>query len=119
MRAWDNFFWWVEVGGLPPRSAVDPADWPPPNGAQPVQVKGGNRPQERLERPAGASEVTVWLSPKMLDFKQRASILVNGRRFNGADQKIKPDLRVLLENVRTRGDRQHPSGPRWKTPRGG
>ena len=25
MRPWDNFFWWVEVQGLPPRSMVDPS----------------------------------------------------------------------------------------------
>ena len=50
--------------------------------------------------------MTVWLSPKMLNFKQRATITVNGRRIG--DQKIHPDLGTLLEDVRTRGDRQHP-----------
>ena len=44
----------------------------------------------------------------MLDFKQRSTITVNGRRLNGPDQMIRPDLHVLLEDVRTRGDRQHP-----------
>ena len=39
MRAWDNFFWWVEMRGLPPRSQVDPSNWPPPARVQPVQVK--------------------------------------------------------------------------------
>ena len=108
MRPWDNFFWWVEVQGLPPRSMVDPADWPPPAGTQPVQVKATINDKNGLNVRTGTSQVTVWLSPKMVDFKQRSTITVNGRRLNSADQMIRPDLHVLLEDVRTRGDRQHP-----------
>jgi len=44
----------------------------------------------------------------MLDFKRKATILVNGRRINGSEPMIRPEIRVLLEDVRTRGDRQHP-----------
>ena len=51
MRPWDNYFWWVEVQGLPPRSTVDPADWPPPRGTQPVQVKASINNTQRHQRP--------------------------------------------------------------------
>ncbi len=27
MRPWDNYFWWVEMAGMPQRSMVDPVDW--------------------------------------------------------------------------------------------
>ncbi len=108
MRSWDNFFWWLEVRGLPPRSEVDPSSWPPPAGTQPVQVKGDINDKNGLNVRTGTSQVTIWLSPKMLDFNKRAIMTVNGRRVNGADQMIKPDLHVLLEDVRTRGDRLHP-----------
>ncbi len=108
MRSWDNYFWWIEIQGMPPRSMVQPVDWPPPNGCQPVQVKAKMTDKNGLNVRAGASQVTVWLSPKMLDFQKRATITVNGRRVNAADQMIRPELRVLLEDVRTRGDRQHP-----------
>jgi len=108
MRSWDNFFWWVEVHGLPPGSKVDPEDWPPPSGSQPIQVKGSITPKNGLNIRAGAGQVVVWLSPKMLDFKRKATILVNGRRINGSEPMIRPEIRVLLEDVRTRGDRQHP-----------
>ena len=80
MRSWDNFFWWVEVQGLPPRSLVDPADWPPPAGTQPSQVKAKITDSNGLSIRAGTTQVTVWLSPKMLDFDRRAAITVNGRR---------------------------------------
>ncbi len=32
MRPWDNFFWWLEADGLPPKSMVSPGTWPPPQG---------------------------------------------------------------------------------------
>ena len=108
MRSWDNFFWWVELEGLPPRSLVDPADWPPPAGAQPAQLKAKLTDKNGLTVRAGTKQVTIWLSPKMLDFARRATITVNGRRLGGADQKIHADVKTLLEDVRTRGDRQHP-----------
>ncbi|MEN6450918.1 MAG: PHB depolymerase family esterase [Thermoguttaceae bacterium] len=108
MRSWDNFFWWLEVHGLPPRSDVDPSDWPPPKGSQPVQIKGDINDKNGMNIRTGTTRVTVWLSPKMLDFKKRSVITVNGRRINPPDQTIRPDLHVLLEDVRTRGDRLHP-----------
>jgi pimeloyl-ACP methyl ester carboxylesterase/tetratricopeptide (TPR) repeat protein len=108
MRAWDNFFWWVEVRDLPSRSCVDPSEWPPPANAQPVQIKGQINDKNGLYVRAGGSQITIWLSPKMVDFQRRSLVTVNGRRFNAPDQMIKPDLKVMLEDTRTRGDRMHP-----------
>lgn len=107
MRPWDNYFWWVEVEGLPPRSMVDPTLWPPPSGTQPVQVASINS-RNGINVRTGASHATVWLSPEMVDFQRRSIITVNGRRINSKDQMIRPDVRVILEDVRTRGDRLHP-----------
>ena len=75
--------------------------------AQPVQIKAKMTDKNGLNVRTGTSQVTVWLSPKMLNFKDRATITLNGRRIGG-DQMIHPDLGTLLEDVRTRGDRQHP-----------
>jgi pimeloyl-ACP methyl ester carboxylesterase len=108
MRSWDNFFWWVEIDGLPPRSSVDPGDWPPPNGTQACKVTGKIIGKNGLTVTTGSSGATVWISPEMLNFKERATITVNGRRVNGGNQMVKPDLHTMLEDVRTRGDRQHP-----------
>lgn len=108
MRSWDNFFWWVEIQGLPSRSEVDPSDWPPPAGVQPVQIKAAINKTNGINVRAGANQVTVWLSPRMIDFAQRSIVTVNGRRFNSNDQMIRPDLEVMLEDVRRRGDRQQP-----------
>jgi len=106
MRPWDNYFWWVEVDGLPPRAVVDPDDWPPPRGVQPSQVIGKVLSTNGVNVRSGASRATVWLSPEIVDFKERMMIVINGRRVNTLD--LEPSLQTLLEDVRTRGDRQHP-----------
>ena len=89
------------------RRSIRPTGRRPP-ARRPAQVTGTINDKNGLNVHTGAGQVTVWLSPKMLDFNQRAIITVNGRRINGPDQMIQPDLHVLLEDVRTRGDRQHP-----------
>ncbi len=106
MRGSDTFFWWVELGQLPAKSLVDPADWPPPRGTLPAETKGTLTGQNVLYVQTGVGQIRVWLAPEMLDFDQRATISVNGKRIGGPE--IQPSLAVLLEDVRTRGDRQHP-----------
>ena len=118
MRQWDNFFWWVELDGFPPRSMVDPADWPPPGGTQALQVKARITATNGLYISVGTSRVTVWVAPEMLDFKRRATITVNGRRINSREPFVQPSLRTLLEDVRTRGDRQHPFWAKFDAPTG-
>lgn len=50
--------------------------------------------------------MTVWLSPDMIDFSKPLSVTIDGqRRWNG---DFSADLEVMLEDLRTRGDRQHP-----------
>jgi predicted esterase/tetratricopeptide (TPR) repeat protein len=107
MRDGDSFFWWVELEGMPPKSQVDPEHWPPPAGTRAAQVKS-KIAANNINVFAGSAQVTVWLSPRMLDFKQRASIVVNGQAINAREPFLQPDLRTILEDVRTRGDRQHP-----------
>ena len=53
---------------------------------------------------SGAEQVTVWLSPELVSFERRLTLMLNGRRIVAP----KPSLSVLLEDARTRGDRQHP-----------
>jgi hypothetical protein len=50
--------------------------------------------------------VKVWLSPELLDFTQPATVTVDGRTLHRGP--VVPDLTLLLEDVRLRGDRQHP-----------
>jgi pimeloyl-ACP methyl ester carboxylesterase len=116
MRQWDNYFWWVELDGLPPASVVDPIDWPPPRGTQPMRVSGKILNNNGLNVRTGSSQVTVWLAPQMVNFDRRTNIVVNGRRVTPRDGSLEPDLATMLEDVRTRGDRQHPFWAKVQAP---
>ena len=54
----------------------------------------------------------------MIDFKQRASVTLNGQPIYSKEPFLQPDLRTLLEDVRTRADRQHPFWLRLDSPAG-
>ncbi len=101
MRPWDNFFWWAELDSFPSSAMVVPASWPPPSGTRPILSEGRVLENNAVTLRSGAGRTTIWLAPEMVDFSQR--ILINGRTAN-----VAPSSAVLLDDVRTRGDRQHP-----------
>lgn len=105
MRPWDNYFWWAELESLPSRSTVLPVNWPPESGVRPAVTEGRILENSRVTLRTGAERATVWLSPDMVDFSQRVGVSINGRSYG---QRIEPSAQVLLEDARTRGDRQHP-----------
>jgi pimeloyl-ACP methyl ester carboxylesterase len=104
LRPWDNFFWFVELAGFPDRSIVVPLAWPRPQ-ARVANTEATIGPNNRVRVKSAASQVTVWLSPEMVDFSERIEVSINGR-VKGRD--VEPSLKVLLEDVRTRADRFHP-----------
>jgi len=114
MRPWDSFFWWVDMPNLPadmPRNMLDPIDFPA-RGAPPAATVESN-----LYRATNAVSITtrprvahliVSLTPDMIDFRARATVTVNDRRYHPPNGIIEPDIEVMLEDVRKRGDRLHP-----------
>jgi predicted esterase len=107
MRSWDNFFWWVELAQFPPQTLVNPYSWPPPTGTRPTTVEAKLSLKNHLSVRTNAGHVTLWLSPEMVNFDERISITVVGNRLSRSEL-VKPSLETILEDVRTRGDRQHP-----------
>jgi hypothetical protein len=108
MRPWDNYFWWIEVGDLPDKSMVAPANWPPPRSARPFPVRGKLGPNNKVAAYSQSGETTVWLGPEFVDFSKPIRVELKNRRMNPAGTEIKPSLGVLLEDARTRAERQHP-----------
>jgi hypothetical protein len=108
MRPWDTFFWWLEVEGLAPKSMVAPDNWPPPRTVRPAQIEGKRLETNKVMVKVQANKVTVWLSPELVDLNQKLVVELNGRAITPRDRTVRPDLTVLLEDVRTRADRQHP-----------
>jgi hypothetical protein len=108
MRPWDNFFWWLEVGDLPDKSMIAPASWPPPRSARPFPVLGKIGIANRISAKTQAGAVTVWLGPEFVDFSKPITVELKGRRMTAPGVEIKPAMSVLLEDARTRAERQHP-----------
>jgi predicted esterase len=113
MRPWDNYFWWLELDDFPTNAMVVPAQWPPTRGTRATQTSAKILENNRVTVRTGARKAIVWLTPEMLSFDRRITVTVNGRDIR---EDVKPDVEVLLEDVRTRGDRQHPfwASVEWK-----
>jgi hypothetical protein len=111
MRSWDNFFWWVEVSNFPPNTVAAPQNWPP-KGKRPLQVDAKIMPNNFLRVQTAANQATIWLAPELVDFNETVRLSYSGN--HRVDPE--PDLLVLLDDVRTRGDRQHPFWDRIDIP---
>ena len=115
LRPWDSGFWWVEMPNLPndvPKNMLDPVDYPPKTSdTRPVKV------ESKLYRATNTLSVTtkprvanvqVFLTPEMIDFRSKVTAKVNDKNFHPPNGIIEPDIEVMLEDARTRGDRIHP-----------
>jgi predicted esterase len=104
MRPWDNYFWWLELSDIPKRSLALPAEQKE-RSVRPIRTKAQVLENNRVTVSARSGRGIVWLSPEVVDFDKKITVTVNGRdiRKEGA-----ADIETLLEDVRTRGDRQHP-----------
>ncbi len=118
MRPWDNFFWWVEMSEFPPKTMVDPQDWPPPRNTIGSTTKAMINANNGITLSTGADRTTLWLSPELVDFKRKITFTVNRGGLRMAQPFIEPDAKIILEDVRTRGDRQHPFWAKVETPSG-
>ena len=105
-RPWDRFFWWLEFEGQPPRTVVLPEAWPPPTGARPFSFEAKATASNTVSVKCGASRVRVWLSPELVNFDLPVTVSIDGQRRHKGP--VTGDLRVMLEDVRLRADRQHP-----------
>ncbi|MEM1303820.1 MAG: peptidase [Planctomycetota bacterium] len=111
MRPWDNYFWWLECDELTPRAMVHPLLWTgskPPGRARAATLQGRGYQDNKLGAKVRAGRVTFWLSPDVIDFDKRIELEVNGRSVVDRDAPVKADVSVLLEDARTRADRQRP-----------
>ncbi len=116
MRPWDGFFWWVEFTGAPPRTVVLPSQWPPGQGMRALSIEAKRNATNGLVARCGAERVRVWLSPELVDLERPVSVTVDGKKLSR--DEIAPDVAVMLEDLRTRGDRQHPFWAVLETVRG-
>ena len=106
MRPWDRFFWWIEMDAPPQRTMVLPGNWPPARFGQPFTLSAKATASNRITARCGAEEVRIWLSPEFIDFQRPVTINLGTRRLHQGE--IEPDVDILLEDLRSRCDYQHP-----------
>lgn len=97
-RAGDRFYWWFETDQLLTDKLAHPLLYAPSPG-YPIESSIKNNSVQFKNVPA--KSYSVWLTPDMVDFTK--IITVEKKRI-----EPKPSLRVMLEDVRGRADRQHP-----------
>jgi tetratricopeptide (TPR) repeat protein len=108
LRPWDNYFWWLEVDlSNNPKMILPEQDWNKVRNRSNWDITGevkDLRPNYFYIR--GAREnATLWLSPGLVDFSRDVEIDGQSGEFRGG---VQPSRQTLLEDVRTRADRQHP-----------
>jgi len=63
LRPWDNFFWWIEMEGMPAPSMILPEDWEKSKRRNLFRVTGKVVVNNGIIISGGAKRVTVWLTP--------------------------------------------------------
>ncbi|MEM9657418.1 MAG: PLP-dependent transferase, partial [Planctomycetota bacterium] len=107
LRPWDNYFWWIECEEFPEKQMVYPVEWEARR-ATPAKVTGKRPIPNRLTARTSAARVTLWLNPDVVDFSKPIRIEYGRRKLKEPQGGLRPDLEVLLEDVRTRADRKRP-----------
>ena len=97
-RVWDNFYWWLEIERFDAKFVAATDIWPP---KAKLEIQGKRMHTNSLRYSVGKHKAVVWLSPDLVDFSEPVDL-------NGSKHTPKPSIEVMLDDVRTRGDRQHP-----------
>jgi pimeloyl-ACP methyl ester carboxylesterase/tetratricopeptide (TPR) repeat protein len=103
-RACDRIFWWLEIDELTGDNISNPYAFK----RERSKVDANRMPVTengiRVSSFSGKS-CTLWLNPDIVDFSKKVKFSVKGKSKN---LDLLPDLQTILEDVRTRADRQHP-----------
>ncbi len=106
IRPADNYFWFLEIHGFPIRNIKWPELFRVRRDIKVLEIAGkirSGKPNTFVVSKAGTG-ATLWLRPDYFDFNREIEINARGR-FTGS---VTPSRKVLLEDARTRVDRQRP-----------
>ncbi|MEM7311550.1 MAG: peptidase, partial [Planctomycetota bacterium] len=106
MRPWDNFFWWLEVDGIPSRAVMLPSEWGIKKFRRPSTIECSVREKSNVLVSTGTEKATIYLSPDLVDLESRFTVRVNNTKLKTSE--VSASAEVILEDARTRGDRRHP-----------
>ncbi len=107
-RAGDKFFWWLEIKELSPEKLMHPLLYGKADTEYKIKSSINKDAEDGsvVSLPAvPAADFTIWLSPEFVNFDKPINIAIKGP---SKRREPKPEIRVILEDVRSRADRQHP-----------
>ena len=104
LRSFDNHFHWIQAGTLP-QELFQPIVWEDRHKKiRDMPISGKITPGGTVYVTHPGKTTTIWFSPDMINFDERVRVHVNGtEQFNGS---LTPSVEALLEDLRTRADRQ-------------
>ena len=109
-RPWDTYFWFFEMDGIPEPNVVRPSLFDTVEKFPTKLLLEGhyktNSNVFTLKPPNNIklNRATLWLSPEFANLQENIEIKGRGK-FKGP---VKASRKVLLDDVRRRGDREHP-----------
>lgn len=106
LRPSDNRFYWIEMQGLPTNVTQSTVlKETRVRAVRPMQIEATVTPGNSiLINRSAAKRNTLYLSPELVDFQNRVTVKLRGRIRYG--DFVSPDIAVMLEDLRLRGDRQ-------------
>ena len=104
LRASDNRFHWVQLQGLPLGDSRG-------RRTRPLRLTAKITTGNSIHVSSAARSLTLWLNPDLVDFDKRVQVTVNGRR--GKKQFITPSVAAIVEDFRSRGDRERLHWAKW------
>ncbi|MBQ9371329.1 MAG: alpha/beta hydrolase fold domain-containing protein [Thermoguttaceae bacterium] len=109
IRPWDNFFWSVELFDFSPRTMIDPVFVTGLDASyHPAQTEFFRVLSNSLRIRSHAERAVIFLSPELIDFDRKMEVVFNGKKLTPQNGRVPASSRVILEDARTRCDRQHP-----------
>jgi pimeloyl-ACP methyl ester carboxylesterase len=103
LRKTDNRFFWVTAEGLP-RDYILPAAAGAARKVIPMEIEVRVTPGNTLYLKSATENYTLRLTPELVDFDKPLVVRVGGHVKH--NQPVKPEISVLLEELRIRGDRK-------------
>ena len=108
-RPWDNFFWQAELFDFNESTMLDPvfagkiaASY------HPAKTEFFKIVNNSVKIRSSADRGVVFLSPEIVDFDRKIEVVFNGKKLTPQNGRVPASARVMLEDARTRCDRQHP-----------
>jgi tetratricopeptide (TPR) repeat protein len=106
MRSGDRLFYWLEAPRLSNDSLTNSFQFDHSRqGRFEAAILDSSQNSIRVSKiPSQDRTARIWLTPEMVDFGREVTVIVRDKRTN---RSVSGKIEVMLEDVRTRGDRLH------------